>query len=205
MRPGIFRFGYVSTSVQSPQYNCLDLKGTIIIHGDVAFGSGSSIEVHKNAILDIGDWVWCNNQTKIFCHSKIVIGPKFLSGWEVQIFDTDMHYLIVNGRIHQNSNPINIGEGVWVGNRTTIAKGTIIPKNSVVTSYSLTNKDFTTFGENLLIGGIPARLIKDSTKCVMWRGQGPATLLEPQIDDYFIHNDIESIDANESWLANYIL
>lgn len=42
--------------------------------------------------------------------------------------------------------PIVIHDNVWIGNRFTIAKGTILPSYSIVVSNSMTNKDFSEDG-----------------------------------------------------------
>lgn len=41
-------------------------------------------------------------------------------------------------------------------------KNTKTPINCIVASNSLINKDYTQFGENILIGGMPAKLIKEN-------------------------------------------
>ena len=40
-------------------------------------------------------------------------------------------------------------------------QGTITPNNCTIASNTLCNKDYTTLGENILIGGIPAKLLKE--------------------------------------------
>ena len=50
----------------------------------------------------------------------------------------------------------------FVSNRVTIMQKTITPKNCTIASNTLCNKDYTTFGENILIGGIPAKLLKEN-------------------------------------------
>jgi hypothetical protein len=41
-------------------------------------------------------------------------------------------------------------------------KNTQTPVNCIIASNSLINKDYTTLGENILIGGIPAKLLKEN-------------------------------------------
>jgi len=56
--------------------------------------------------------------------------------------------------------PIIIGDNCWICNTSSISAGAIIPDNTIVTSNSLVNKDFSAIEKNSIIGGIPAKLIK---------------------------------------------
>ena len=58
------------------------------------------------------------------------------------------------------SRPIIIGNNCWIGNRTTINPGTIIPDFTIVTSNSLVNKDYSDIDPYTLIGGLPCKVIK---------------------------------------------
>ena len=63
---------------------------------------------------------------------------------------------------------IIINNHVWIGTRSLLLKGTVLPPNSVVGAMSLVNK---TFEEpNSLIAGIPAKVIKRN---INWSRQFP--------------------------------
>ena len=53
-----------------------------------------------------------------------------------------------------------IGNDVFVGNGSTISKGTIIPNGCVISCISKVSGDFTKHGEHLLISGNPATVVK---------------------------------------------
>ena len=57
-----------------------------------------------------------------------------------------------------NSKGIIIGNNVWIGAKCTILDGTIIEDNTVIAAGSVVNKHYP---KNVLIGGIPARVIKE--------------------------------------------
>ena len=52
---------------------------------------------------------------------------------------------------------VKIGKNVWVGNNVTILKNSEIGDNSIVAAGSIVNKKFP---PNVVIGGIPAKIIK---------------------------------------------
>ena len=58
------------------------------------------------------------------------------------------------------SEPIEIGDNVWIGARAIILKGVTIGAGSVVAAGSVVTKDV---GPGELVAGSPARYIKDVT------------------------------------------
>ncbi|UBB91028.1 hypothetical protein J4771_06535 [Candidatus Kaistella beijingensis] len=51
-----------------------------------------------------------------------------------------------------------IGENVWIGNNVTILKNTEIGNNSIVAAGAVVGG---VFPENVIIGGVPAKIIKN--------------------------------------------
>jgi len=74
--------------------------------------------------------------------------------------DSDLHYLknAITGEIYSRNKEVFVGRNVWVGNRSSISKGAIIPNYCTFASNSLCNKKYV--DENLIIGGIPAKLLR---------------------------------------------
>ena len=100
----------------------------------------------------------------LICKNKIVLGSNVRVGFQVQFIDTSIHQLIdltTNKKLPLNGS-IFLDDNNWVGNRTTIMKNTKTPVNCITASNSLINKDYTPFGENILIGGLPAKLLKEN-------------------------------------------
>lgn len=64
---------------------------------------------------------------------------------------------ILNKKFPRRCEPVNIGEGAWIGFGVTILTGVSVGENSVVAAHSVVNADVE---PNSLYGGIPARKIK---------------------------------------------
>jgi maltose O-acetyltransferase len=54
--------------------------------------------------------------------------------------------------------PIRIGNNCWIGGHATINPGVVLGNNVVVASGSVVTKSF---GDNVVIGGNPARVIRE--------------------------------------------
>ena len=144
---------YVTTS---RSLSIWTINGTLTFSGKINFYHGTYVYVAQNAHLRFGRGCCVGSDSKIICRDSIYIGDNVRITWENQIYDTSFHYVDSNGVISPLTKPVIINDKVWIGNRTTIGKGTILPSNSIVASNSMTNKDYSSCGENCLYAGIPA-------------------------------------------------
>ena len=102
-------------------------------------------------------------------NTKMTIGYDCMLSYNVIIRTEDAH-TIYDCSTKQILNPpqdVNIGNHVWVAANTTILKGSYIPSNCIVGTYSLVNKKFTE--ESCIIAGIPAKVVKQG---INWDRQG---------------------------------
>ncbi len=134
------------------------INGTVVFTGSVKFFQGTYVYVAQDAILTIGTHgTFVGSDTKIICRKDITIGNCVEITWDCQIYDTSFHYTITeNKAVHPLTTPVVINDYVWIGNSTTISKGTILPNRSIVANCSLLNKDYSIYGERCLFAGIPA-------------------------------------------------
>lgn len=148
---------YVDTSVGNTIWT---INGTIIFNGPLKMWRGSYIVVAKNAELNIGSQqTKLGSNLKIFCFDHISIGNCVRIAWECQIYDTSFHYLELLNRdneVRPLSSPVSIGDRVWLGNRSTVSKGAVIPDDTVVASSSMVNKDFSQIEPYTMLAGCPA-------------------------------------------------
>jgi maltose O-acetyltransferase len=70
----------------------------------------------------------------------------------------DSHYHALSSEVSINAEPVTIGNNVWIGRSCTILPGVSIGDNAVVAAGSVVTKNVP---PNTLVGGVPAKAIKD--------------------------------------------
>jgi len=133
------------------------LAGTLYCGTGVTIDQGCIVSVCKGAELRLGSNIYINRKTKIHAKKSIIIDDNCRIGWDCQVFDTNFHYTVLNGKIMNRDKPVYIGHNVWLTNGVSIMKGSALPPFSVVASRSLINKDYSDIGEGWLFGGVPAK------------------------------------------------
>jgi acetyltransferase-like isoleucine patch superfamily enzyme len=134
-------------------------NSTLIINGFVHAGPGVAIAIYDNAVLELGNNVSINADSKLICCKHIKIGDGSAISWDVEIRDSDCHSILAED--FEVSKPIEIGGHVWIGSRATILKGVRIGSGAVIATGSVVTKDVP---ENCLVAGVPARIIKENVK-----------------------------------------
>lgn len=91
---------------------------------------------------------------------KITVGKNVLIGWDTCIMDSDMHTIInLNTQeLLPKTAEVIIGDGVWVGTRCHILKGSKIAHGSIVGARAVVTKSFNK--EHAIIAGNPAKVVK---------------------------------------------
>lgn len=145
----------------------LRIKGKMIVGTDITINQGAVFSVNENAIVRIGNRVRFSERTLLHSKESITIEDDCLIGWNSQIVDSDFHYIINDGKLKYRNAPVHLGRNVWLANGVSIMKGTCLPAYSVVASNSLVNKDFSGSGERCLIGGVPAKCLKQNVERLM--------------------------------------
>lgn len=118
--------------------------------------------------LIIGENVNLGDNNHIGCINKVEIGDNLLTGRNVYITD---HY---HGKIDKDDickEPIKrnlyskgivqIGNNVWIGDNVSIMPNTRIGNNVVIGANAVVTKDIE---DNLVVAGVPAKVIKDLSK-----------------------------------------
>lgn len=191
---GQIKIGTLHTDLFSWNGNksILNIKGRFFVGGFIQFGVGCSIIVDENSELHIGDNAGIGANTKIICRNRIVIGDNFRTAWEVQIFDTNFHYIknIEEGSVALREKEVIIGNNNWFGNRCTVMPGTKTNDFFIAASNSLCNKDYTeSVPKYSLVAGQPARLIKQNVVRVLDREEKEIKQMFEKVSDNVIHVD----------------
>jgi acetyltransferase-like isoleucine patch superfamily enzyme len=114
---------------------------------------------HKDAVIHLGENCGLSGVV-IGAANSIVLGNHVLCGANVTITDFDWHS--VNQSRHSQSvselsEPIRIGDNVWLGLNTLVLKGVEIGNNTVIGANSVVTSSLP---ENVIAAGIPARVLR---------------------------------------------
>ncbi len=143
----------------------LDAESSITFRGNAVISEGTVLRCDKGANITIGKNLYFNKNNYIRSSCSVVFGDGCTLGWNNTINTTDGHYFASNDT---NSSliesPIYIGNHVWITTHCILNKGAVIPNGCVVAQGSIITKR--AFEENSLIGGIPAKVIKQH---IVWK------------------------------------
>lgn len=157
---GYFMLGIISKDLfpaARPARLAMGAGSKLNINGNVRVSGGVILEIFDNASLEFGNNVCINSNTTFLVTTKVKVGNDTIISWDVEIIDTDFHKISREGAT--TSAPISIGSNVFVGNRAIIMKGVTIGDGAVIAAGAIVTKDVP---PNSLVGGIPARVIKET-------------------------------------------
>ncbi len=133
----------------------------------------------KKMLGSIGERVWISKTFGCDCGKNIFIGDDFTGNFNLTILDIREVYIGNHVMIGPNTlittvghplspkarrgymakaAPVRIGNDVWIGGNVTILPGVTIGNNVVVAAGAVVTKDVP---DNSLVGGVPARLIRE--------------------------------------------
>lgn len=124
----------------------------VVFEGDFRFGYGCDVEVFKNAELTLGAGSGGNIGLTLICGDKIHIGSHTFYGRDVSIRDTNGgHIVAIQG--YKLTNPVVIGDFVWLCSECKIMAGVKIGDGTVVGSNSVVMQPLPS---HVLASGFPA-------------------------------------------------
>jgi acetyltransferase-like isoleucine patch superfamily enzyme len=140
------------------------IRGEVIFKGHMQFGKDYFFYVEKNAVVKFGHMAGIGSHSSLVCMYNISLGNYARISSGSQIMDTNFHPMIntITGERHIIEAPVIIGDYNYISNRVTILRGSITPDFCTVASNTLCTKDYSAFGENVLIGGVPAKLLRNN-------------------------------------------
>lgn len=122
--------------------------------------AGSYIRVIKGGHLIVhGGFI--NENVQITCGATIEIGEGCAIGRDVVIRSYDGHTIIRDG--YQISEPIKIGNHVWIGQGAQILKGVTIGDGAIIAAGAVVTKDV---APHTAVGGVPAKIISNE---IYWK------------------------------------
>lgn len=147
-----------------PQKTIFEMRegSSFIAGGYTAIMKGCKIYIDENAVLSIGNHSFINENSRIQCSKKVLIGNNCAISWNVQIIDTDIHKMITDGKPSISSGEISIGNNVWVGCSSVILKRISIGDGSVIGAGSVVTKNIPA---GSLSAGNPCKTVKQE---ILW-------------------------------------
>lgn len=137
----------------------LENEAILAINGEFSIYTGFHISITRGAKLSLGSG-YINNNVTIDCFNSITIGDRVVISKGVTFRDSDNHSINGNREI---SSPIVVEDNVWIGLNAIILKGVRIGSGSVIAAGAVVVDDVP---KNTLVGGVPARVIKEN---VVWQ------------------------------------
>jgi acetyltransferase-like isoleucine patch superfamily enzyme len=135
---------------------------TVHGRGRVSIARSARILILDGAHLEIGDETTINFNVAITCTEHIRMGLNCAISWNSNIFDGNMHELVVAGVPRPRTRPVSLGDHVWIGCGATVL-GATIGAGAVVATGSVVTSDVPA---GVVVAGNPARVVK---KDVVWR------------------------------------
>ena len=154
IQTGMLRIGPHGLGTQDILYSrtIWEVAGVLTINGKVCLGRGSKICIGFNGNMILGNSFCITGNSTLICEKKVSFGSNCLLSWDILIMDTDFHYILDDTNLIINEPcPIKIGNNVWIGCRSVILKGCIIPNGTIIAANSTISKSFSL--ENCILGG----------------------------------------------------
>lgn len=142
----------------------LNFIGDIKFKGRAQFGMDCKIHVDKDAVFTIGDMASLGNNSSLICTKKITMGNFCRIGQEAYITDSNFHQMknTITGEVYPKSFEISLGNYNFIGTRVSIMGKTKTPDYTTIASSTLINKDFSQCSMNIILGGVPAKIVKNN-------------------------------------------
>jgi acetyltransferase-like isoleucine patch superfamily enzyme len=159
----------------------LRLGRRLRLDGLAFVGPGCSLEVGRQATLELGRWSWIGHGCKIRVHEgNVSVGAKTVLGQEctisafqhvsigrecviadrVMLIDFDHGMVEVERPIRLQGiykRDVRVGNNVWIGYGACILRGVTVGDNAVIGTNAVVTRDVPA---NAVVGGVPARVIR---------------------------------------------
>lgn len=153
VRPGIVQLGQCKVPFYPDSGIKINLSGIAIFRGSCMMGNDCCLSVGKGATLTIGDHFYASCSLKLSCVNKVEILENATVGWDCIITDSDFHTLTkVEGGYTKGYGEIHIGKNNWLATRCVVLKNTKTPDYCTTSASSTLSRDYTLFGNNVIIG-----------------------------------------------------
>ena len=132
--------------------------------------SGAELWVENNDCeLSIGERTFVGHHSHLACTedgSKLIVGSDGMMSSYVQVRTGDSHSIVdIEGNRINKAQSVMIGDHCWLGEGSKVLKGVTLAGDDVVSTGAIVTKSF---GKNVLLGGVPAKVLKEN---VNWNSE----------------------------------
>ena len=133
-----------------------------------SYVSGAELWVeNNNCMLSIGERTFVGHYSHLACTedgSKLEVGSDGMISSYVQVRTGDSHSIVdMEGNRINKAQRVVIGDHCWIGEGAKVLKGVTLEGDVIVSTGAIVTKSF---GKNVLVGGIPAKVLKEN---VNWK------------------------------------
>ena len=128
-----------------------------------SYVSGAELWVEdNNCELSVGERTFVGHHSHLACTedaSKLIIGADGMISSYVQIRTGDSHSILdIDGNRINQARSVIIGNHCWLGEGAKVLKGVTLEGDDIVSTGAIVTNSF---AKNLLLGGIPAKVLKE--------------------------------------------
>lgn len=155
---------YYLGKLETTGFSIFALSARIRIFGKLSLGNRVSISPYSyidiKGTAHIGQNSNFNDGFRLVCRESVHIGSGVLVASHVAIYDHDHDYHLKAGQLNfsgYTTQPVIIGDHVWIGDQTIILKGVTIGSNSIIGAGSVVTSSIPS---NVLAAGNPCKVIR---------------------------------------------
>jgi acetyltransferase-like isoleucine patch superfamily enzyme len=134
--------------------------GRLVIGRWVHVGDLTRLRAHEGT-LRIGDKVVLGSDNTVNCYLDVEIGAATLVADWVYVTDFDHRTDDLDVPIKDQGivkSPVRIGPDCWLGVKSTVTRGTVIGRGSVLAAHALARGDYPPLA---IIAGVPGKVVRD--------------------------------------------
>jgi acetyltransferase-like isoleucine patch superfamily enzyme/coenzyme F420-reducing hydrogenase beta subunit len=157
-------FASLTTGVKQLKHSRMETR--VLVENDAELEIRGSFTMFGNSYIRVApggklilNGGFINENVQITAGDVVEIGSDFTCGRDVVIRSYDGHTIEQEG--YKISEPIRIGNHVWVGQGATILKGVTIGEGAIIAAGALVTKDVPA---HCIVGGVPAKVIRENVK-----------------------------------------
>lgn len=118
---------------------------------------------NNNCELSIGERTFVGHHSHLACTengSKLLVGCDGMISSYVQVRTGDSHSIVdMEGNRINKAQSVFIGDHCWLGEGSKVLKGVTLEGDVVVSTGAIVTKSY---GKNVLLGGVPAKVLKEN-------------------------------------------